>query len=140
ILPASKTSLVARWSMANSLVIGRTRGVRRSTRQFCLPSSGIDDIPAWPVPFENSPDVADVVHEARDDEVGIIVGSCGNEERAPFHDVVPGQRHEHRMLDILIEGIAVADALERKSRQGWDELAQTRVRGPEAAIHVRSEK
>jgi hypothetical protein len=67
------------------------------------------------------------VHEARDDEVGIIVGMRGNEERAPFHDVVPGQCHQHRMLDIVIEGIAVADALERKSRQGWDELAQTRV-------------
>jgi hypothetical protein len=44
------------------------------------------------------------------------------------------------MFDIVIEGIAVSDALERKSRQGWNKLGQTRMRRPEPAIHVRGKK
>jgi hypothetical protein len=44
------------------------------------------------------------------------------------------------MFDIVIEGIAVADALERKSRQGRDKLGQTRMQGPEPAMHVGGKK
>lgn len=75
-------------------MIRRKRSVGRSARQLCLAPSGIDDVPVRPVSLENSPDIADVVHEACDDEVGIIAGMRGNEKRTSFHDLVPGQRHQ----------------------------------------------
>jgi hypothetical protein len=95
-------------------VIGKKSGIRRFARQFCLVTGRVDDVPVRSVAFEQASNVADVVQEARNDNMGIITGKRGNEERASLHNVVPSQRHQHRMFDIMVECVAVPDALERK--------------------------
>src|SRR5262245_5630669 len=55
-------------------VIGKKSGVRRFARQFCLATGRVDDVPVRSVAFEKASNVADVVQEARDDDVGIVTG------------------------------------------------------------------
>src|SRR5262245_17304496 len=44
------------------------------------------------------------------------------------------------MFDIVVECVAVPDALDRKPGHGWNKLSQTRMRGSKPASHVRGEK
>ncbi len=77
------------------------------------------------------------MHEACNDEVRIIARERRSEESPSHHDVVPGQRDEHRMFDIVVEGVAIAYAFERKPGDGRDQLSQARMRRSEPAVHVR---
>jgi len=49
-------------------------------------------------------------------------------KRAAAQDVVACQGHQHGMLDIVIERIAVADALDRNSRDRRHHLDEMRLR------------
>ena len=40
------------------------------------------------------------------------------------------------MLDVVVEGVAVADAFERELRREGNDFGQTRVRPPEPILHV----
>jgi hypothetical protein len=57
-------------------------------------------------------------------------------QRAAAQDVVPGQCHEHSVLDIVIECIAVADAFEGNPGDRRHHLDEMRLRGAKAAAHV----
>jgi hypothetical protein len=52
--------------------------------------------------------------------VRIIARERGSQESPTHHDVVPSQRDEQRMFDIVIEGVAIAYAFERKPGDGWN--------------------
>ena len=112
-------------------MIGQKSCVGRSARQCCFTSGRVSDVTVGAISFENAPDVANVVHEAGNDEMRIITGKCGNEKGASLHDVLPGQRHEHRVLDVVIEGVAVTRRVERKPGYGWNELSELRMQGSE---------
>jgi len=51
-----------------------------------------------------------------------------------------GQGDQHRVLDVVIERIAVADAFERQPGGKRDQLGQARMRGPEPILHIGGEK
>ena len=121
-------------------VIGRERGVGGAARQTDLSAAGVDDQTVFSVPFDDPADVSDVVREARDDEVRILDRSRVREQRAPLEDVVAGQGYEHRVLDVVIERVAVADALERELRRERNEFGQARIRSPEPILHVGGEE
>jgi hypothetical protein len=40
------------------------------------------------------------------------------------------------MLDVVIKGIAIPNAFERKPSDSWDQLGQARMRGAKRAFHV----
>ena len=48
------------------------------------------------------------------DDMRKIVGVRLPQERTPPHDVKPCERHQHRMFDVMIERVAVSDALKGK--------------------------
>jgi hypothetical protein len=79
------------------------------------------------VAFENAADIADVVHLAGGNEVGVINRLNGHEQRPPLHDVMARERDEHGVFDIVIERIAVADAFKRESDKRRNQFRQTRV-------------
>jgi hypothetical protein len=56
------------------------------------------------------------MQQAGNDQVRVIAGRHMGSQRAPAQDIVPGEGHEHCMLDIVIERIAVADAFQRDAR------------------------
>jgi hypothetical protein len=43
---------------------------------------------------------------------------------------MPDQRHKHRMFDVMVEGVAVPDAFERKLGQRRDHFTHSAPRGP----------
>ena len=93
-------------------MIGRERGVGRSDRQLDLPAAEIGDIGVILVALDDAADIADVMGEAGQNEVRIVAGRGGPLQRPADQDVVPDQRHQHGVLDVVIERIAVADALQ----------------------------
>ena len=121
-------------------VIGRERRVGRSAGQGDLPPGGVDHEAVRLVPVQKTADVTDIVGQAGDDEVAIVGRRRIRDERAPLENVVAGERDEHRMLDIVIEGVAVAEAFERELRGERDDLGETPERHPEAVFHVDGEE
>jgi len=51
-----------------------------------------------------------------------------------------GQRDEHRMLDVVVEGIAIPDAFKRQPGGKWNEFRQARMRSPESVLHIGGEE
>ena len=47
---------------------------------------------------------------------------------------------QHRVLDIMVEGIALSNASECKASDGGDDLGQARTGGPIPALHMRGEE
>ncbi len=91
-------------------------GVGRAARQGNFAAGGIDDIARIVIAFDDAPDITDVMEETGDDEVA-VVGRCGRlQQSAAFENLVARQGHEHRVFDIVIEGVAVADALQGQTR------------------------
>ena len=54
-------------------VIGRKRGVGAAARQFDLVAGRVDDVAVGTVPFEDAAHVADIVGEAGDNEMRVVV-------------------------------------------------------------------
>src|SRR3984957_3415656 len=102
-------------------MIGRERSVGAAARQGDLVASRVDDVTVRSVALENAPNVADVMGEAGDDEVRVVVRSRVGEKRAALEDIVARERNEHGVLDIVIKGVAVADAFEREARREWND-------------------
>ena len=63
-----------------------------------------------------------------------------DQQRAPLEDVVAGQGDEHRMLDVVVEGVAVANAFQGKLRREGNDFGQARMRAPEPILHVGGEE
>ena len=98
--------------------------------------SRVDDVAVRPVSLEDAAHVADVMGEAGDDEVRVVVRGRVGEQRAALEDIVARQGDEHGMLDIVVKGVAVADAFEREPRREWNDLGEPRVRDPEPVSDV----
>ena len=109
-------------------MVGRERGVGRSNRQLDFPSADIGNIGVILVTLDDAADVADVMGETSQNEVRIVADRGGTLQRPSNQDVVPDQRHQHGVLDIVIERIAVADALQRQPCGEWKQFGQARRR------------
>jgi hypothetical protein len=51
-----------------------------------------------------------------------------------------GQSDEHRMLDVVVQGIAIPDAFKRQPGGKWNEFRQARMRSPETVLHIGGEE
>ena len=117
-------------------MIWRERRVGGAPRQRDLSAAGVDDQAVGPVSLQDPADISDVVGKAGDDEIRIFERRRIDQQRAPLEDVVAGQGDEHRMLDIVEERVAVADAFQRELRRERNDLRQARMRAPEPILHV----
>jgi hypothetical protein len=50
------------------------------------------------------------------------------------------QSDEHRMLDVVVEGIAIPDAFKRQPGSKRNEFRQARMRGAEPILHIGGEE
>ena len=80
------------------------------------------------------------MREAGDDEVRIIRRCHRHQQRTTLKDFVAGQSDEHSVLDVVVEGIAIADAIKRQSGGKGDDFGQARMRRPEPILHIGGEK
>ena len=115
-------------------MVGRERGVGRSNRQLDLPPGEVRDIGAILVALDYAADISDVMGEAGQNEVRIVGGRGGPLQRPSHQDVVPDQRHQHGVFDIVIECIAVPDALQCQPGGKRQQFRQIGMRGAESAF------
>jgi hypothetical protein len=55
-------------------------------------------------------------------------------------DIVSGKRYQQRVLDIVVESVAVSNAFEREAGCRWYDLQEMRLRRPEPAAHIGTKK
>jgi hypothetical protein len=72
----------------------------------------ICDIGVRVIALDDSANVSDVVGEARQDEIGVVGRVVVPQHRPSHQDVVAGEGHEHGVFDVVIQGVAVADAFQ----------------------------
>jgi PP-loop superfamily ATP-utilizing enzyme len=76
------------------------------------------------------------MQKARDKEVRIVAWCRVCEERPTLYDVISNQCNEHRVLDVVVEGVAVSNAFERKTGYRWNEFGQMRLSRPKPAAQM----
>ena len=121
-------------------VIRRQRGVGSAARQLDFAALGVDHVAVVVVAGEDAPHIADIVQQAGDQEMGVIARRRRRQKRPALHDVVADQRHEHRVLGIVIERVAVADAFEREPRHRGHVLREASMRRSKPAVEVRGQE
>jgi hypothetical protein len=105
-------------------MIGCERGVGRPARQTYRTTAQIRDIGVVVVALQNSANVSDVVSKTRQYEIGIVVRGRRPQQLPSHQDVVPGKGNQHRMLDVVIQCVAVADAIKRQPGGEGDNFSQ----------------
>ena len=96
-------------------MIGCECRIGRSSRQANRTAAEIRDIGLVIVALQNSAYISDVMGQARQDEIRII--ACGRRPRhlASHQDVMAGEGDQHGVLDVVIQRVAVADAIQCQS-------------------------
>ena len=105
-------------------MIGRERGVGGAARQLHRLAAAIDDELGTGVAAQNPANESDVVQKTGDDEVTVVLGLEPLRQRAPEQDVAADRRHQDGMLEVVVEGVAPAEVLDRDSRQPAYALGQ----------------
>jgi hypothetical protein len=121
-------------------VVRQQRRVRGSTRQFDFATRSIDQKSVVAVLHEDAADIADVVGHTGNDHMR-VVGRWHVRMQCPAaQNIVTGERDQHRVLDIVIERVAVADAFQRDARDRRHQLDQAALGLAVSPIHVVGEK
>ena len=89
---------------------------------------------------EQAAHIADVVSKAGNDDMRVVVRGEVAVQRASAQDVVGRQRDQQRMLDIVVERVAVADAFERDAGGRGHHLRKLGLRRSEPAAHIGAEE
>ena len=93
-------------------MIWRERSIGGPGRQTDGTARDIRNEGCFFVALNDSPDVTDIVCEARQNEIGVVAGRRGTLQRPADQYVMADQGDEHRMLDVVIERIAVANTFQ----------------------------
>src|SRR5882724_5445294 len=120
-------------------MVGHQAGVGRATRQGHLAARLIDYKTVHVVIPEQAAYITDVVEQAGYDDMGVIIRGQIIVQRATAEDVVSREGHQQRVLDIVVQRVAVSDAFERDASRRRHDLPE-RLRGPEAAAHIGAEE
>ena len=62
--------------------------------------------------------------KARQYEIGIVIRGRRPQHLPSHQDVVPGKGHKHRVLNVVIQGVAVADAIKGQPGCEGDNFSQ----------------
>src|SRR6476469_6542688 len=103
------------------------RGVGRSPRQTYRTTAEIRDIAIVVISLHNSANVSDVMDQARQYEIGIV--GCGGrpQHRSSHQDVVPGKADEQGVFNVVVQRVAVADALQSELGRKREKFSQPRI-------------
>jgi hypothetical protein len=77
--------------------------------------------------------------QTTDDDVRVVARQQAGVQRSASEDFMAGERHQHGVLDIVVERIAVADAFQRDAGDRRNELDQ-RFGGAKPPLHILSEE
>jgi hypothetical protein len=110
-------------------MVGGKRRVRRAALQGDRPPAVIHDEPVPAVALQDAADIADIVQQAGDDQVREVLRLQALGEHAAAQDIASGQGDEEGVLDVVVEGVALAQALQRNACDSIEALGLVPVRG-----------
>ena len=121
-------------------MVGPQRGIGRTSRQANGTAAEICDIGIPVISLDNSTNVSDVVGEARQDEIGVVVcASCA--AASPVPSGCRGRQGSRAgLFDVVIQGVAVADALQCEPGCIGEKFSQAGMGGAKPAPGFRSQK
>src|SRR6185437_4998219 len=93
-------------------MVRRKRCIRSAAGKLNGSTGHVGHITILFITLNNAADVSDVMDQASQDEVGIVLGGSRTRERTPDQDVMASQYNEHGVLNVVIKRIAVADAFQ----------------------------
>ena len=105
-------------------MIGRKRSVGGAARELHRLAAVIDDELGLGVAAQNPADETNVVQKTGHDEMTVVVRLDTLRHGAAEQNVAADCRHQDRMLEVVVEGVASAEALDRDSRQPAYALGQ----------------
>ena len=94
-------------------MVSRERRIRRTPFEGNGVALIVDDVPAVAVTLQDSPHVAEIVHQAGNDQVRIVLRLEAFRQDPTVEDVPSDERDQERMLDIVVEGVALPETLQR---------------------------
>src|SRR3954462_15806387 len=112
-------------------MIRRQRSVRSAGRQANRATGHVGYKGCTVITMNQTADVADVMGQAGQNKVGIVSRRDRTLQRAADQYVVTDHSHEHRMLDVVIQRVTVADAFKRQSCGGGKEVREYCLRRTE---------
>ena len=95
---------------------------------------------AKPVALHHTAHIADIVREARENEIGIIPGRGLALQRAADQDVMADEGNQHGMLDFVVQRVAVSDAFQSDVSGVRHDLRELLLCRPEGTAHEGTEK
>ena len=99
-------------------VVRHERGVRGAAGKRDLVAGLVDHEFRPGVAIQNPAHEADVVQKTGADQMSVVFGHDPVGQHAPAQDVAADHRDQHRMFEIVVEGVAAGDALDGAAGQG----------------------
>ena len=97
-------------------IVLRESRIRRTPFEGNGPAVIVDDVPALAIAHQDHPHIAQIMYQAGDDQVRVILRLEAFREDPAVEDVPADERDQKRVLDIVVEGIALPEALQREPR------------------------
>ena len=96
-------------------MIRRERGIGRTSRQTNGATAEVCDIGVFLVSLNNSANVSDVMSETCHNEIRVVACRRLPQQHSSNQDVMSGKGDEHGVLQVMIQRVAVTDALQCES-------------------------
>src|SRR6516164_689294 len=80
-----------------------------------------------------------MMKQASGNNMGVIARRGGHQKRPTAHNFVADKRHQHRMFNVVVERVAVADTVKCKPGKRWNEFCQTGLGRAEPAVQLLGE-
>ena len=112
-------------------MVGSKRGVRGTERQLHRSAVNVGNKVTGGIALNDATNISDVMSKARQNEIGVVARGRQPLQVTPDQDVMADKRDQHRVFDVMIQRIAVADAFQRKlgrERQQFGELGMGRAK------------
>ena len=117
-------------------MIGRKRSVGSAARELHRLAVVIDDELGLGVAAQHAADETNVVQKTGHDEVAVVLRLDTLRHRAAEQNVAADRRHQDGMFEVVVEGVAPAEALDRDLSQPAYALGQIVVRRTEDFAEV----
>jgi len=91
-------------------------------------------------PLKQTAHITNVVGKAGNNHMRIVDRSHVAVQRATAENIVSRKRYKQRMLDVVVESVAISNAFERDTSRRRHDLNERRLRRSEPTTHIGTDK
>src|SRR6267378_2516308 len=121
-------------------MIGSTRGARGTERQLHRSAVNVGNKVTSGIALNDATNISDVMSKTRQNKIGVVARGRRTLQMTPDQDVMADKRDQHRVFDVVIQRIAVADAFQRKLCREWQQFGELGMGRAKPAARFRSQE